>query len=181
MFDIGKSAAMSKAFAEAHGLPSRDSVSARIERKAARDGASRESVEKAINEAWSRNLSLSQLPLILLFALVLQLALLGTRRFVSEHLVFSMHFIAFQVLLQILFWPAYFTFGTTISKVTAAIPAVMFIVDILYLFIAIRLFYGLSTDKALLRAALAFAGYFAVYTGLYAAASSLAVASVTGG
>jgi hypothetical protein len=180
MFDIGRSAAMSEKFARARNLPTDGLPSARIDRKAVEEGTSRASVEKEINESWARNVSLSQLPLIILFALVLQLALLGTRRYFSEHLVFSMHFIAFQVLLQILFWPVYFMFGVTISKVTAAIPAIMFIVDIAYLFLAVRLFYGLSAGKALLRATLAFAGYFAIYTSLYVAAMRIALLSVTG-
>jgi hypothetical protein len=181
LYDIGRTSREAKGLAEQRKIPSANGLWERIGRHAQQQGSSRRTVDKEINEAWARWVSFAQIPLILLFALVLQLVLFSQRRFLAEHLVFSMHFISFQVLVQVLFWPVYYAVGITLSAAALPISLTMFAIDIAYLFFAIRLFYGLGKRAAAIRAVLAFAGYFIVYMALQLGAMEAAVTSVVGG
>ena len=60
-----------------------------------------------INDKWTSNFSWTQLPQVLVFALLLKLIFLFKRRRFVEHLVFAAHFYAFQLLTVILMWPLY--------------------------------------------------------------------------
>ena len=180
MFDIGKTAAQSDSFLRSRGLNPKDSMSAQIARSAARQNLSVAALEDRINDRWTRDVSLFQIPMILLLAGVLKLAYLRSRRFAVEHFAFSTHYISFQVLCQVLMWPLYYVAGIDLSGATAALSVTVNAVSLLYLFVAVRTFYADTLRQALLRAPLIYLGYFFIFTSTYTIAMTLALHSALG-
>jgi hypothetical protein len=144
-------------------------------------GLSRAAVLENINERWSRNVSLFQVPLVLAYALLLQLLYVFSRRHFVEHVVFSLHFIAFTALTVVLMWPIYYVLGIAPSAVTMTVAAAKFLLDMAYLFFAARAFYKDSTGWALLKAPVMFFAYFIVYVVTYIVALLVALFSVATG
>lgn len=175
MFDIGKTAAKSADFAKRHGLPNGDRLSTDIARAAARQNAPLRTVEDRINDRWARNISFLQIPIILLFAGVLQLAYIRAKRYALEHWIFSMHFISFQALVLVAMWPLYYIYGTDLTATGAFLSVTNTLIPVAYLFVAVRAFYGDTLKKALVRAPLLYVGYFVCYTLVYQAAMMLAL------
>jgi hypothetical protein len=180
MFNIGKTAAASDSFLRSRGMDTSNSISVKIGREAARENVSVATVEGRINDRWARNVSLFQIPLIVLFAAVLQLAYLRSGKFVVEHFTFSTHYISFQVLFQVLMWPFYYYAGTDLTAATVLVSVTTNAISLLYLFAAVRTFYGDSMQKALIRAPLLYVGYFIVYSLTYQASMLLALRSTLG-
>jgi hypothetical protein len=116
-----------------------------------------------INEKWQRYMSLSSLPLIGAFALVLQVVFLFSRRYFVEHLVFSMHYISFTTLFVVLLWPLYFFIGIRPGRINIAVAVLKWLLDVVYLFFAVRAVYGLGRGRTLLAAVLLLVGYFICY------------------
>lgn len=180
MFDIGKTATQSDKFARARGFAIRESMSQMIARQAARQGVSVESVEERINDRWARNVSILQIPLILLFAAVLQLAYLRSRRFAVEHFIFSTHYISFQILFQVLMWPFYYLSGLDLFGGAAIVAVITNAVSLVYLCAAVRNFYGDGFKQMVARGVLLYVGYLIVYTSSYSVAMTLALSSTIG-
>lgn len=180
LFDIGRVAAKSDSLLQSKGLDTGASLSARIERQAARKSMSVGALEDQINDRWARNVSFFQLPLILLLAGVLQLAYLRSGRFAVEHFAFATHYISFQVLVQVLTWPLYYFAGTDLSGAAILLSVTVNGISLAYLFAAIRTFYGDTISQALPRALLIYVGYFLIYTSTYTAAMGLALRSAIG-
>ena len=178
LFDVGKSAAASDAVLRANGIDTRDSLLAQIERGAARQKVTVGVLEERINDRWARNVSLLQIPLIGFFAGVLQLAYFRRRRFAVEHWIFSTHFISFEALFVVLMWPLYYFSGIHFSGKTAFTALVSNSAALIYLFVAIRTFYGDSLKQALVRAPLLYLGYFIVFALTFQAALALALHSI---
>lgn len=176
-FDIGRVAAKSDAFVRSHGFDASASMTAEIERHAASEHISVGALENRINDRWARNSSFFQIPLILLFAGVLQLAYFRRRRFAVEHFVFSTHYISFQVLFQVLMWPFYYLVGVDLSGAGILVSVTTNAISLVYLFAAVRTFYGDSLKQALVRAPLLYVGYFIVTSLTYQAAMFLALRS----
>jgi hypothetical protein len=177
LFDIGRTAAQSDKFARSRGLDTGQSVISRIESQAARTQVSVAELEGRINDRWARNMSFLHIPLIVLFALVLQLAYLRSRRFLVEHFTFSTHYISFQALFQVLTWPLYYLVGLGLSGAGAVVAVMGNAVSIAYLWVAVRAFYGDSVKQALIRGPLLYLAYFIVYVLTYQAAMMLALRS----
>jgi hypothetical protein len=175
MFDIGRTSAKAADFSKSRGLSNGDKMSRDLARAAAREKVSVRALEEKVNDRWARNVSLLQIPLILLFAAVLQLAYIRSKRYAVEHWVFSMHFISFQALMLVAVWPLYYFVGTDLSAAGAVVTVVLTLVAIAYLFLASRSFYGDSGRRALVRAPLLYVGYFACYIVVYQAAMVLAL------
>ena len=130
-----------------------------------------------INERWTSNFSWTQLPQVLVFALLLKLIFLfGRRRFV-EHLVFAAHFYAFQVLTVILMWPIYWMVGIKLSAAGATVAIAKFLIDVTYVYFAARRFYGVRGVKGVLRAIAIFIAYMLVYITAYAGSMTSALFS----
>ena len=130
---------------------------------AERRGMTAEVFFERINERWQRYMALTSLPIIGAFALVIQIVFIFTRRYFVEHLVFSMHFVSFSTLTVVMLWPLYFFIGIKLGPVNLAVGAVKWLVDIVYLFFAVRAVYGLTRGWTLLSSVLLLVGYFVCY------------------
>ena len=178
MFDSERQARVEYAAAGSMNYESDRLIKTRAERAAAERGESLKQVYDAIDDRWARNASLIQIPQIVFFALILQLAHLRSRRHFVEHLTFSMHFISFQVLTVVLMWPFYYLFGVNFSAPILAVVFAKYGIDTLYLFLALRSFYAEPVKRTLLRAPLTFGGYFLIYGLTHAAAMLWALEAV---
>jgi hypothetical protein len=176
--DIGRTVATGRQMAEQWKLPNADALAKSLDRVAAHKGITTELLYERINEKWNRNASLIQIPQILLVALMLQFVYLFRRYFV-EHLVFSLHFLAFTSLTTVMMWPLYLVLGIQPTLYNLLVVLVKFMVDIFYLFVAARVFYKETFGKALLRAPVIFVGYFVIYVVLQNIAMFMALRSGT--
>src|ERR1044071_7675704 len=148
-----------------------------FDRFAAKKHIERSELFDRLSEKWQRNMSLSPLLFVGGFALVLQLVFLLSRRYFVEHLVFSMHFVSFSTLAVVLLWPLYFFIGIKAGGVSTLVAVFKWLLDIVYMFFAVRAVYRLGTLRTLLASVLLTLGYFLSY--LLVFAGSLAAAIVT--
>jgi hypothetical protein len=149
-----------------------------FDRFAARKGIGRDELFNRLGEKWQRYMALAPLVFVGAFALVLQLVLLFSRRYLVEHLVFSMHFVAFSTLVVLLLWPVYFVVGIKPGGVNLLIGVFKWVLDIVYMFVAVRAVYRLGTARTLVAAPLLVVGYFACYLLVLAGALGAAFVSV---
>ena len=84
------------------------------------------------------------------------------RNFV-EHLVFSMHFFSFTMLTFVLLWPVYFFTGIKSGGVNTLVAVAKWLLDIVYMFFAVRAVYRMGTARTLLASLLLVLGYFLIY------------------
>ena len=133
------------------------------ERLAARKRMELSAFFERVSEKWQRHMSLSPLPLVGAFALVLQLVFIFTRRYFVEHLVFSMHFLSFTTLTVLMLWPVYFFIGIRQGGINYVVMALKWLLDIVYVFFAVRAVYGLRPGRTLVASMLLVAGYFVCY------------------
>jgi hypothetical protein len=134
-----------------------------FDRFAAKKHIERGELFDRLSEKWQRNMSLSPLLFVGGFALVLQLVFLLSRRYFVEHLVFSMHFVSFSTLAVVLLWPLYFFIGIKPGGVNTLVAVFKWLLDIVYMFFAVRAVYRLGTVRTLLASVLLTFGYFASY------------------
>lgn len=177
-YDIGQIVETQKQLAAEWKLKNADAMPKALVAVAARKGIPVEALYESINEKWNRNASLIQIPQIVLLALLLHLVYLFRRYFV-EHLVFSLHFLSFTALTVVMMWPIYFVMGIKPTFWSLIIVLLKFLLDIVYLFVAARVFYKESVGKALLRAPVIFVGYFVIYVILHNVAMLGALRSAT--
>jgi Protein of unknown function (DUF3667) len=168
MFDLSNIAAQDKS----------GSLSKLVNRIAEKKHAEPGALFDRMTERWQRFMSLSPLVLVFAFALVLQLVFLLTRRYFVEHLVFAMHFVSFSMLLMVLMWPAYFFVGFKSGGASTAVAAARWLLDLAYMFFAVRAVYRLGTGRTLLASIPLVAGYFASYVLVFAGTMILAVLTV---
>jgi hypothetical protein len=116
-----------------------------------------------VSEKWQHYMTLMPLLIVGVFALVIQLVFIFSRRFFVEHLVFSMHFVSFTTLVTLLLWPVYFFIGIKRGPVNYAVIALKWLVDIVYMYFAVRAVYGLRPARTALASVLLVAGYFVTY------------------
>jgi len=149
-----------------------------FDRFAAKKHIGRGELFDRLSDKWQRNMSLSPLLFVGGFALVLQLVFLLKRRYFVEHLVFSMHFVAFSTLVVVLLWPLYFLIGIKAGGVNAFVAVFKWLLDIVYMFFAVRAVYKLGTARTLLASVLLTVGYFASYMLVLGGALLLAIVNV---
>ena len=123
-----------------------------------------ESLYDPFNEKWQRNLSLLTPVQIVALAVLLQVVYYFSRRYFVEHLVFSMHFLAFSTLTTIFLWPVYYFTGIHATGASMAVAGVKFLLDIVYLFFALRAVYRGHPVLVVLGAVFVFLGYFIIYS-----------------
>lgn len=116
-----------------------------------------------VSDKWQRYMSLTPLPIVGVFAIVLQLVFMFSRRYFVEHLVFSMHFVSFSTLTVVLLWPVYLFVGIKQGPVNYSIAALKWLVDMVYMYFAVRAVYGLRPARTVLASVLLVAGYFVTY------------------
>ncbi|HWS88099.1 MAG TPA: DUF3667 domain-containing protein [Pyrinomonadaceae bacterium] len=153
MFDIGKFVRESK----------REDTDKVFDRFAARKGTNREELFKRLGEKWARYTSAAAPLFVGGFALVLQAVFLLKRRYFVEHLVFAMHFASFSTLLVILLWPVYYLIGIKQGGVNAWVALFKWVLDIVYMFFAVRAVYGLGAGKSIPASIVLVVGYFLSY------------------
>ncbi|MFL6333213.1 MAG: DUF3667 domain-containing protein [Pyrinomonadaceae bacterium] len=167
MFDIRLIVENQRQMAAQFKLPNGDIYDRRFARAAERRGTTVEALYDTVNEHWQRNVSLLQPLQIIMLAVLLQLIYFFSRRYFVEHLVFSMHYLSFAVLTTTLMWPVYYLIGIHPTLKNMAFAFAKFGIDILYLFVALRVFYRGRLGLAVLRALIAFGGYFGGYAVVY--------------
>ncbi|MDT5296462.1 MAG: hypothetical protein QOJ76_3342 [Acidobacteriota bacterium] len=134
-----------------------------VARLAAKKHIETETMLDRVSEKWQRLMSLSGLLFVAGFALVLQLVFIFSRRFFVEHLVFSMHFFSFSLLSVVLLWPIYFFIGIKSGGVNTWVAVVKWLLDIVYMYFAVRAVYKLGTARTFLASLLLILGYFLSY------------------
>lgn len=149
-----------------------------FDRFAAKKHIERGELFDRLSDKWQRNMSVSPLLFVGGFALVLQLVFLLSRRYFVEHLVFAMHFVAFSTLVVVLLWPLYFFIGIKQGGVNSLVAVFKWLLDIVYMFFAVRAVYRLGTVRTLLASVLLTFGYFASYLLVLGGALILAVIMV---
>ena len=134
-----------------------------VDRLAGRKHMERSALLDRISDKWQRYMALTPLVIVGGFALVLQLVFMFSRRFFVEHLVFSMHFVSFSTLTVVLLWPVYLFVGIKQGPLNYTIAALKWLVDIAYMYFAVRAVYGLRPARTLLASVLLVGGYFVTY------------------
>ncbi|MET0650526.1 MAG: DUF3667 domain-containing protein [Pyrinomonadaceae bacterium] len=122
------------------------------------------SLYDAFNEKWQRYVSLLGPAQILALALLLQVVYFFARRYFVEHLVFAMHFLSFSTLTTVFIWPVYYFTGIHITGASMTVAMLKFLVDIVYLFFALRAVYRGHPALVVLGAVVVFVGYFVIYS-----------------
>ena len=74
---------------------------------------------------------------------------------------------AFTSLTTTLMWPVYFFLGIAPTRYNMLVAVFKFLLDIFYLFVALRAVYSGSSAAAILRAVVVFVGFFVIYVSLY--------------
>jgi hypothetical protein len=118
-----------------------------------RKGINRESVEERFNERWHAYTSFAQLLEVIVFALVLAILYWNRKRYMVEHLIFSLHVLSFTYLMGILCSPLLAALG----KQRILFLATVFI-EIFYLFLALRQVYAGRAVWAVMRALVLYVG-----------------------
>lgn len=180
MFDFGRIAEQQKSMVSKMELKGGDLMAQMVDGAAARRRVTREEIYEDINARWHRYFSFLQVPEIFVFALLLQILYIFSRRHFVEHLVFSFHFLSFTSLTVVMMWPVYFFMGVAPTVLNMLIAVAKFVLDIVYLFVAQRVVYRESAAKALLRAPVVFVGYFVIYAFAYTVAMLAAFAAAVG-
>ncbi len=134
-----------------------------FERFAAKKKLSLPELFDRLGDKWQRYTSLSTMLFVGGFALVLQLVFLLRRRYFVEHLVFSMHFASFSTLVILLLWPVYLFTGIKADGVNILVAVFKWLLDIVYIYFAVRAVYGLGTVKTLVASVVLVVGYFLSY------------------
>lgn len=149
-----------------------------FDRFAAKKHIERSELFDRLSEKWQRNMSFAPLLFVGGFALVLQLVFLLSRRYFVEHLVFAMHFVAFSTLVVVLLWPLYLFIGIKQGGANSFVAVFKWLLDIVYMFFAVRAVYRLGTVRTLLASVLLTLGYFASYLLVLGGALLLAIINV---
>jgi hypothetical protein len=134
-----------------------------INKQAAKRHEEPQTLLDELSEKWQRFMSVSPLVFVVAFALVLQLVFVFTRRYFVEHLVFAMHFVSFSMLLMTLMWPIYFFVGIKPGSFNMIVAGFKWLLDIVYMFFAVRAVYRLGTARTLFVSLLLIVGFFVSY------------------
>jgi hypothetical protein len=118
----------------------------------------------AVNAKWRTYISFSQIVYPIFFALALALFYLRQRRYFAEHLIFSIHYQAFALLLVVLAWPLYLLTGLTLTHRTAILATVVTILMIAYLIVAVRAAYGQSWLASSVKGVVLYLVYYVIFT-----------------
>jgi hypothetical protein len=149
---------------------SNHALTAMMEKKAAKHHLPLEQYEDRIDERWHKNLSMLQLGNILGIALALKIIYVRRNRTLAEHLVFAAHVLSFTYLVSLATWPFYAISGVHPGLQQRLVSGSHIIVNIIYLFLAQRRYYGQSNGKSAFKTALAYVGIYVVSVAILAGA-----------
>jgi hypothetical protein len=111
-----------------------------------------------------------------LFTLILQLFF--RRRYFVENMTFSLHFFSFQVLTVLLMWPLYYLVGLKLTGAALTVTLSKYGIDLIYLYLASRRFYEVSSWKAVATAVGLMVGYYVIYLAAHTSAMIMALLNV---
>jgi len=131
-----------------------------LEQAAAKRNIPFTELKTRIEHRWQKNMSLSSMLSILSVALVLKLLYVRHRRYLTEHLVFSTHYMCFTYVVSLLMWPVYLMLGIRQNLANQIIVVVMFVVACFYIYHALRRVYGQSGPKTLVKSVAVWATTF---------------------
>jgi hypothetical protein len=149
-----------------------------LDRLAAKMHLKTDTLLDRVSEKWQRLMSLSGLVFIAGFALVLQIVFIFSRRYFVEHLVFSMHFYSFSLLSVVLLWPVYFFIGIKSDGIHTCVAVLKWLLDVVYMYFAVRAVYRLGTARTILASLLLILGYFISYMLIFLGTLVIALVSV---
>lgn len=132
----------------------------------------------SVNEKWQTYVSWFQLTNVIFFALLLQIVYLFSNRYFAEHLIFSLHFLAFTFLSTVILWPAYLLVGVKPTTTSLLLSFFVAVVGIVYLFFALRTVYKQPMVMTLIKTALLYAGSYVIILTIMLATLFLALANV---
>jgi hypothetical protein len=130
-------------------------IARKMEQRAQRVSTTSAELSARVSHRWAGNMSLLQLVYVFLLAVVLKLVYLPTKKFYVEHLVFCLHYFAFNFFVSVCLWPLYYWMGAIdpLGR-TAWIALLGFAVNTVYLFFALRRVYqdgvGVTAYRTLL-------------------------------
>lgn len=137
-----------------------------------------EQVKERIEHRWQKNMSMLNLANIAALALVLKLLYARRRRFLAEHMVFAAHFFSFSYLVSLAIWPIYLVIGLRRSTGQTVLTIAITVLMCIYLFHALRRFYGQSNGKTVVKTIFTWAGTWAINIVLFTGALIAAVLQV---
>ncbi|HVG23298.1 MAG TPA: DUF3667 domain-containing protein [Thermoanaerobaculia bacterium] len=129
-----------------------------LHKAAAKRHISYEKLSSEIEHRWQKNMSLLSMVSIVALALLLKLLYIRHRRYLTEHLVFSTHYICFTYLVSLASWPIYYAIGMQESPGRRVMMVVTFLISSVYLFVALRRVYGQGGAKTLVKSIVVWAG-----------------------
>ncbi len=132
-----------------------------------------------VNARWQKYLYFSEIVYPVGLATGLALLYVRRRRFYVEHLIFSLHILAFTYLMGVIFWPIYAIFGMQGPRVFTIVSLLSLIWSLAYIFLAVRRVYGQRWAKSAGKA-LAVCLLYIVVKSVGTIASLLLSLSVTG-
>ena len=158
-------------------------LATRMERTAVARGVDVSVFMQDVSSRWQGYISMSQLAYPLFVALALKLLFIRRRFYFAEHLIFSLHVLAFVFSSFVILWPIYFlaiapvqSTGSlfTIAYVAPTIGGAMWM--LIYLVFALRRAYRDNWLRASIAAAVVFAVYFVASVAFATAGLLLAIA-----
>lgn len=133
-----------------------------FEKKARQKGITKAEYIEKVDARWQKNMSMLQLANIVGVALVLAILQAGRRRYMVEHLVFAAHYLSFSYLLSLAAWPIYAVAGLTPGLVSGTLSIVLTAVNLFYLYLAQRRFYGETRGVTIMKTAFLWGGIYVV-------------------
>lgn len=141
-------------------------TSASFDERARKLGITRDQFIERLDNRWRRNLSLLQLGNVVGVALVLALLYARRRRYLAEHLVFSAYYLAFSYFLSLVVWPVYYFTGLDPGPIQGVLSILFTIVNLVYLYVGMRRFYGQGKGKTMVKTLLLWGGIYVVALGI---------------
>lgn len=147
----------------------------KLELAAAKRHISYEQLSTRIEVRWQKNMSLISMVSILSLAVLLKL--LYFRRYFTEHLVFSTHYMCFAYMMSLLWWPIYLVVGMRQSTTNYGLMVVSTVISCVYIYFALSRVYGQGGGITLVKSIVVWAG--TAVTSMVLLTASLVAALIT--
>ena len=152
-----------------------------LETRAAQRGLSAEQFATELNSRWQSYISMSQLAYPFFVALALKLLFVRRPFYLTQHIVFALHVLAFAFLSQAIVWPLYVALGlkptmTRIDPAYLLLTAGTFLWTSAYFFLALRRTYGERALSAATKTVIVFITYIVTASALLLGTFAVALA-----
>lgn len=132
-----------------------------------------------VNGRWRSYVSVAQIAYPLIFAFILKLCFFWRR--LVEHLVFSLHYQAFALLVTIVAWPLYLRTGVLLTQISAVLALVVVAVMITYLIMAVGRVYQEPRGTTVCKGFVLYVGYYLTFSAVTYGTMALAFFAVMRG